>query len=63
MTRAGGWLKMGLKRRKEFPMNNMPLIHALLFSRPPEWNIERAPQIYDPQPAFVPLKHILLACL
>jgi hypothetical protein len=63
MTHAGSWRKMGVKRRKEFLMNDMPLIYALLLNRPPQWNIERAPQIYDQQPAFVPLKHILLACL
>ena len=44
-------------------MHDMSLIYALLFNRPPEWRIERAPQIYDQKPAFVTLKHIFLACL
>jgi hypothetical protein len=63
VTHAGGWHKIGVKRGKEFLMHDMSLIYALLFNRPPEWSIERAPQIYDQKPAFVTLKHIFLACL
>ncbi|GAB4495585.1 MAG: hypothetical protein Fur0016_17270 [Anaerolineales bacterium] len=44
-------------------MHNRSLIYALLLNRPPEWSIERAPQIYDPQPVAVPFKNIFLACL
>lgn len=63
MSCAGGWHKMGVKHRKEFSMHNMSPIYALLLNRSPEWSIERAPQIYDPQPVAVPFKHIFLACL
>jgi hypothetical protein len=44
-------------------MYDMQLINALLLNRPPEYSIERALQIYDQQPVFVPLIHIFRACL
>lgn len=50
-------------------MNEILPVYALLLKRPPDWSLERAPQIYDQIPAPVPrkaskfLKQILLACL
>lgn len=44
-------------------MNDMLLVHALLFNRSSDWTIERAVPVYNQQPGFVPFKHILLACL
>lgn len=44
-------------------MNEMLLIHALLFNRPPQWNIEHAVPVYDAHPAPISFRQILLACL
>lgn len=44
-------------------------VYALLLKRPPDWSLERGPQIYDQTTAPVSrkasksLKQILLACL
>ncbi len=63
MTRAGGWRKMDAKSRKEFPMNDMLLVHALLFNRSSDWTIERAVPVYASRPAPVSVRQIFLACL
>ncbi len=43
-------------------MYDMPLIHALLLNRPPEWNIERAVPVWEHEQP-VSFKLIFLACL
>lgn len=50
-------------------MNEILPVYALLLKRPPDWSLERAPQIYDQTPNPVSrkvakfLKKIFLACL
>lgn len=44
-------------------MNDMLLVHALLFNRSSDWTIERAVPVYASRPAPVSVRQIFLACL